>query len=91
MDASRRMTLLLETLRIVRSNLPFRFGESDESELVTDLEAKEAFRATINRQAVTQAIVEQYDSTHIYAVTYLSTNRLLWVPSFAMSGGLLEL
>ncbi|KAF1790007.1 Ribonuclease H-like domain [Phytophthora cactorum] len=68
-DDSRRMSLLLETLRIVRNNLPFCFGENDESELIADLAVKEAFRATINRHTVTRAIVELYCSSQGGAVT----------------------
>ncbi|KAG1708947.1 hypothetical protein DVH05_022578 [Phytophthora capsici] len=83
-DDSRRMTLLLETLRIVRNNLPFCFGENDESELLADLVIKEEFRATINRHTVCRAIVELYDASKGGATLYLDTNRLQNVPSLAM-------
>eukprot|EP00644_Phytophthora_capsici_P006853 jgi/Phyca11/103359/e_gw1.8.226.1 len=78
------MTLLLETLRIVRNNLPFCFGENDESELLADLVIKEEFRATINRHTVCRAIVELYDASKGGATLYLDTNRLQNVPSLAM-------
>eukprot|EP00644_Phytophthora_capsici_P003585 jgi/Phyca11/126692/e_gw1.64.115.1 len=78
------MTLLLETLRIVRNNLPFSFGESDESQLLADLVMKAEFRATINRQAVTRAIVELYASSKEGAVQYLTANRLKNIPALAM-------
>lgn len=36
-DDSRRMTFLLETMRVVNNNLPFRIGEYEESKLLADL------------------------------------------------------
>lgn len=71
-DDSRRMTLLLETLRIVRNNLPFCFGENDQSELLADLVVKEESRATVNRHTVSRAIAALYDSPKGGAVDYLT-------------------
>ncbi|RLN86635.1 hypothetical protein BBJ28_00027255, partial [Nothophytophthora sp. Chile5] len=83
-DDCRRMALLIETLRIVRNNLPFRLGEYDESELLADLAEKDEFRATVNRQTVSRAIVELYDSSKRAVRDYLARNRVDGVPSLAM-------
>ncbi|GMF58642.1 unnamed protein product [Phytophthora fragariaefolia] len=81
---SRRMTLLIETLRIVRNNLPYRLGEYDESELLADLTVKPEFRATINPQTVGRAIVELYASSKMRAIKLLVSNRITGVGSLAM-------
>ncbi|POM71499.1 Hypothetical protein PHPALM_11928, partial [Phytophthora palmivora] len=83
-DDSRRMTLLVETLRIVRNNLPFCIGEYEESELIADLIMKEAFRATINRQTVSRSITELYDSSRRAATNYFVKNRIDEVASLSM-------
>ncbi|RLN80537.1 hypothetical protein BBJ28_00015818 [Nothophytophthora sp. Chile5] len=83
-DESRRMALLVETLRIIRNNLPFRMGEYEESELLADLVTKEEFRATINRHTVSHAIVDLYSSARFAVRDYLLKNRTKGVASFAM-------
>ncbi|OWZ00332.1 hypothetical protein PHMEG_00028498 [Phytophthora megakarya] len=70
-DDYRRATLLLETLRVVNNNLPFRIGEYEESELLSALTMKEEFRATINTATVTH--------------TFLADNKIPGVPTFAMN------
>ncbi|POM62741.1 hypothetical protein PHPALM_28062 [Phytophthora palmivora] len=81
---SRRMTLLLETVRVVNNNLPFRFGEYEESELLADLVVADEFRATLNNDTVTRAIAELYSSTRQAIQSHLQRGRINNVASFAM-------
>ncbi|ETM98550.1 hypothetical protein PPTG_19474 [Phytophthora nicotianae INRA-310] len=73
---SRRMTLLLETMRVVNNNLPFRIGEYDESELLADLVVPDEFRATINNHTVTRAIAELYISARQAIRSHLERSRV---------------
>ncbi|GMF35408.1 unnamed protein product [Phytophthora fragariaefolia] len=81
---SRRKTPLIETLRIIRNNLPFRLGEYNETELLADLTVKPEFRATIDSQIVGRAIVELYASSKMRAIKLLVSNRITGVGSLAM-------
>ncbi|ETP24071.1 hypothetical protein F441_02875 [Phytophthora nicotianae CJ01A1] len=81
---SRRMTLLLETMRVGNSNLPFRIGEYDESELLADLVVPDEFRATINNHTVTRAIAELYSSARQAIRSHLERSRVNNMASFSM-------
>ncbi|POM76833.1 Hypothetical protein PHPALM_5895 [Phytophthora palmivora] len=81
---SRRMTLLLETVRVVNNNLPFRFGEYEESKLLADLVVADEFRATLNNDIVTRAIAELYSSTRQAIQSHLQCSRINNVASFSM-------
>ncbi|EGZ17677.1 hypothetical protein PHYSODRAFT_331611 [Phytophthora sojae] len=50
------------TLQVVHNNLPFVVGEWDESQLLRAVITKEEFRAVVNRQTITHAVVELYAS-----------------------------
>ncbi|ETI29774.1 hypothetical protein F443_23109 [Phytophthora nicotianae P1569] len=78
------MTLLLETMRVGNSNLPFRIGEYDESELLADLVVPDEFRATINNHTVTRAIAELYSSARQTIRSQLERSRVNNMASFSM-------
>ncbi|EEY64443.1 uncharacterized protein PITG_15662 [Phytophthora infestans T30-4] len=83
-DDSRRMTLLLETMRVVNNNLPFQIGEYDEYELLADFTLGDDFRVTINNHTVTRSIVELYSSARIVASDVIDRSRVLGVPTFTV-------
>lgn len=58
-----RAYVLLDKLRIVNSNLPFRIGEYSESLLLRDLMLKEEARVALNAKIIRHAVVELYDAT----------------------------
>ncbi|POM62827.1 hypothetical protein PHPALM_27955 [Phytophthora palmivora] len=75
----------LETLRVVNSNLPFRFGEYEESKLLSALTRKDEFRTTVNTSNVTQAVAELYHSGVTTVSKVLAENEIQGVASFAMN------
>ncbi|KAG1685333.1 hypothetical protein DVH05_024794 [Phytophthora capsici] len=72
----RRFALLMETLRIINNNLPFRFGEYRESRIVEALLKKEDVQIIINAAKVTRAIIELYSSTRIEIMSVLGDSKL---------------
>jgi hypothetical protein len=57
-DDTKRLSLLLETIRIIYNNLPFRFGEYEESIIIRELVSKEEFKRAVNARNVTHALIE---------------------------------
>ncbi|ETP32788.1 hypothetical protein F442_18579, partial [Phytophthora nicotianae P10297] len=53
-----RAYVLLETLRIVNNNLPFRIGEYEESLIIRDLMLKEEARVALNAKVIRHSVVE---------------------------------
>lgn len=79
-----RIRLLLETLRIVNHNLPFRLGEYDESILLNEIAIKESFRVPLSSRLIAHSIAELYVSAKREVTTYLSENRIKDVASLSM-------
>ncbi|EGZ09036.1 hypothetical protein PHYSODRAFT_524949 [Phytophthora sojae] len=73
----RRFGLLVEALRIINNNLPFRFGEYKESRIVEALLKKENVQTTINAAKVTHAIIELYSCAKSEIVWIASWGRLV--------------
>ncbi|GMF41591.1 unnamed protein product [Phytophthora fragariaefolia] len=89
-DDSRRMALLLETLRVINNNLPFRIGEYEKSELLADFTLGDEFRVTFNKHTVTRCIVELYASAHGAVCIHIDLSRIRNVASFTIVCDLLS-
>lgn len=72
----RRLTLLIETTRIINHNLPLRVGEYEESKLKEALVCREEMRTTINAKLISHAVIELYASTKREITSFLRDNRL---------------
>jgi hypothetical protein len=79
-----RVSLLLQTLQAVHNNLPFVVGEWEEFQLLRAVITKEEFRAVVNRQTVTHAVIELYSSAKFEMTHFLRLNRLQGVKCLAM-------
>lgn len=79
-----RLKLLLETLRIVFNNLPFRVGEYEEFILIENVIVDKEARTPVHAKAVTRSIVELYASTRQEIVGFLEENRVHNANSFTM-------
>ena len=79
-----RMRVLLETLRIVNNNLPYRLGEYQESITINDLAMKSEMQTTLNHKVIQHSIVELYSSTKREMMSFLQANRLKNIPCFTM-------
>ncbi|ETI34808.1 hypothetical protein F443_18767 [Phytophthora nicotianae P1569] len=71
-----RAFVLLETLRIVNNNLPFRIGEYEESLIIRDLMLKEEARVALNAKVIRHSVVELYDATKRQVQVMLTENRI---------------
>ncbi|RLN21641.1 hypothetical protein BBJ28_00026501 [Nothophytophthora sp. Chile5] len=71
-----RAYVLLETLRIVNNNLPFRLGEYEESIRIRDLMQKEHAQVSLNAKVIRHAVVELYDSTKREIQAMLQSNTI---------------
>ncbi|KAG1700769.1 hypothetical protein DVH05_011656 [Phytophthora capsici] len=71
-------------MRVVNNNLPFRFGEYDESELLADFTLGDDFRVTINNHTVTRSTVELYSSARVVACSVIDRNKVFGVPAFTV-------
>ncbi|POM81054.1 Hypothetical protein PHPALM_1034 [Phytophthora palmivora] len=78
-DDCRRATLLLETLRVVNNNLPFRIGKYEEAELLSALTMMNF------EQLVTHAVAELYHSGVTAVSKFLTENKIPSVASFAIN------
>ncbi|KAG1707887.1 hypothetical protein DVH05_024538 [Phytophthora capsici] len=79
-----RVYVLMETLRIVNNNLPYRLGEYEESISIRELVIKNSMQATINAKVVAHSIVELYASTKRVIEDLLASNRIGTAPSFSV-------
>ena len=81
-----RTRILLETLRIVYNNLPFRLGEYKESQLINDVAIKDNLQVvSITSAKITHAIAELYASTKREIMLFLEENRVSeGVPCFTI-------
>ncbi|EGZ19776.1 hypothetical protein PHYSODRAFT_495820, partial [Phytophthora sojae] len=75
-DDAKRLCLLLETIRIVYNNLPFRFGEYEESVILKEVVTKDEFKTTVNSRTVTNSLVELYASGRQELIGFIRDNRL---------------
>ncbi|EGZ13140.1 hypothetical protein PHYSODRAFT_334925 [Phytophthora sojae] len=75
-DDAKRLCLLLETIRIVYNNLPFRFGEYEESVILKEVVTKDEFKTTVNSRTVTHSLVELYASGRQELIGFIRDNRL---------------
>ncbi|GMG15039.1 unnamed protein product [Phytophthora fragariaefolia] len=83
-DDNGRMTLLLETLRVINNNLPFRIGEYEESELLADFTLGDEFRVTFNKRTAIRCIVELYASAHGAVCIHIELSRIRNVAFFTI-------
>ncbi|GMF56239.1 unnamed protein product [Phytophthora fragariaefolia] len=74
--------VLMETLRIVNSNLPHRLGEYEESVSIRELVFKDAMQTTINAKVVCHTNVELCTSTKRSLEEVLQLNRICSAPTF---------
>ncbi|GMF28874.1 unnamed protein product [Phytophthora fragariaefolia] len=81
-DDPGRVYVLMETLRIVNNNLPYRLGEYEESVSIRELVFKDAMQATINAKVVCHTIIELYTSTKRALEEVLQLNRIGSAPTF---------
>ncbi|ETP44865.1 hypothetical protein F442_08604 [Phytophthora nicotianae P10297] len=81
-DDPGRVYMLLETLRIVNNNLPYRLGEYEESIAIRELVFKDALQVVINSKVVCHSIVELYTSTKKVLEDILKLNRIGAAPMF---------
>lgn len=56
-DSPARINILLETRRIINNNLPFKFGEYEESVIIRGVCSKEQMQQPINSKMIRHAIV----------------------------------
>ena len=70
-----RVRQLLETLRIVNNNLPYRLGEYEESEILNEIVMKDHMKVFLNAKSVSHSIVKLYASTRRVIAGYLSDNH----------------
>eukprot|EP00644_Phytophthora_capsici_P001727 jgi/Phyca11/107642/e_gw1.14.224.1 len=75
-DDPGRAYVLIETLRIVNNNLPFRIGEYEESLLIRDLMLKEEARVSLNAKVIRHSVVELYDATKRQVQAMLAESRI---------------
>ncbi|KAG1700364.1 hypothetical protein DVH05_012165 [Phytophthora capsici] len=75
-DDPGRAYVLIETLRIINNNLPFRIGEYEESLIIRDLMLKEEARVALNAKVIRHSVVELYDSTKRQVQAMLGENRI---------------
>ncbi|KAF4149641.1 hypothetical protein GN958_ATG01169 [Phytophthora infestans] len=78
-DDPARVYVLIETLRIVYNNLPYRLGEYEESITIRELVFKQA---TINSKIVCHSIVKLYASTKRVLEGKLPLSRVGSAPTF---------
>lgn len=78
------MRLLVETLRIVNNNLPFRLGEYEESLLLSELSIKDEMKVAFNAKSVAHSIIELYASTKREVAKMIQCNRMEDSSSFAL-------
>eukprot|EP00644_Phytophthora_capsici_P001673 jgi/Phyca11/107918/e_gw1.14.221.1 len=71
-----RAYVLIETLRIINNNLPFRIGEYEESLIIRDLMLKEEARVALNAKVIRHSVVELYDATKRQVQAMLGENRI---------------
>eukprot|EP00644_Phytophthora_capsici_P002373 jgi/Phyca11/105534/e_gw1.11.740.1 len=83
-DDPGRAYVLLETLRIVNNNLPFRIGEYEESMIIRDLMFKEEARVALNAKVIRHSVVELYDATKRQVQAMLAENRIGSAKSFSI-------
>ncbi|KAL3667917.1 hypothetical protein V7S43_006795 [Phytophthora oleae] len=77
-----RAYVLMETLRIVNNNLPYRLGEYGESIKIRELVYKDALRVSINSKVVCHSVVELYASTKRAWEDMLEVKRIGLAPIF---------
>ncbi len=71
-----RLRLLLETLRIVYNDLPFRFVEYQESMLLDQIAVEQKMTASFSAKTITHSIVELYATTKQEVANFIAENRL---------------
>ncbi|POM67259.1 Hypothetical protein PHPALM_16785 [Phytophthora palmivora] len=75
-EDTKLLSLLLETIRIIFNNLPFRFGEYEESIIIRELVSKEEFKTAVNVRNVTHALVELYTAARNEMTGCIKDNRV---------------
>ncbi|GMF52648.1 unnamed protein product [Phytophthora fragariaefolia] len=70
-----RISILLETLRIINHNLPLRVGKYDESRLLQELAVKKEMKPVVNAKRVEGAIIELFQSTKAEVSEFLADNH----------------
>lgn len=71
-----RLRLLVQTRCIVLNNLPFVFGEYDDTMIISQMFVEEKFHASMNRKNVTQAIIEMYTTTKLEFASHIKKSIL---------------
>ncbi|ETL28519.1 hypothetical protein L916_18149 [Phytophthora nicotianae] len=79
-----RAFVLLETLRIVNNNLPFRIGEYEKSLIIRDLMLKEEARVALNAKVIRHSVVELYDATKRQVQAMLTESRIGSAKSYSV-------
>ncbi|KAL3670157.1 hypothetical protein V7S43_004472 [Phytophthora oleae] len=74
----KRLSLLLETQRIVNNNLPFCFGEYHESQVIKEVCTRSEFQATLNSRTVVHAIVELYSAGRCEVIVFFARQPHRW-------------
>ncbi|ETP04647.1 hypothetical protein F441_18624 [Phytophthora nicotianae CJ01A1] len=83
-DDPGRAFVLLETLRIVNNNLPFRIGEYEKSLIIRDLMLKEEARVALNAKVIRHSVVELYDATKRQVQAMLTESRIGSAKSYSV-------
>lgn len=83
-DDPGRVYVILETLRVVSHNLPFRIGKYDESLLLKDISVRENMKVACNAKVICSVISDLYASTKREIESVVAASRVAGVPSLTM-------
>ncbi|EGZ09827.1 hypothetical protein PHYSODRAFT_338547 [Phytophthora sojae] len=83
-DDPAHVYVLLETIRIINNNLPYRLAECEESISIRELVMKDGMHAAVNAKVVVHATIELYASSKSTICREINDNRVGHAATFTV-------